>query len=71
MFFCKRFGCVEMIESRINAEKYEDISNFNLQVFVAKIELSNKWFFQPDNDPKHTAKSTKKWLAENSIVQLE
>ena len=30
-------------------------------------ELPSDYIFQHDNDPKHTAKSTKKWLSENNV----
>ena len=60
-----------MIEGRMNAEKYHDILNSNLQESVTKLELSNEWIFQQDTDPKHTAKSIKKELAKHNIKQLE
>ena len=32
------------------------------------LELPSDYIFLQDNDPKHAAKSTKKWLSENDIV---
>ncbi|KAK3515381.1 hypothetical protein QTP70_018729 [Hemibagrus guttatus] len=32
-----------------------------------KLGLAHQWTFQHDNDPKHTAKVVKKWLADKNI----
>ena len=64
-------GNIQIIEGRMNKEKYQDVLSSNLQESVEKLELSNEWIFQQDNNTKHTAKSIKKWLAEHNIEQFE
>lgn len=44
----------------MNAEKYQQIQSENLSLSVEKLGLPPDWIFQLDNDPKHTAKSTKR-----------
>ena len=38
--------------------------------FIESLELPSDYIFQQDNDPKNTAKSTKKWLSENNVNVL-
>ena len=38
---------------------------------VESLELPTDYIFQQDNDPKHTANSTKKWLTENNVNVLQ
>ena len=43
----------------------------NLKSSVESLELPSDYNFLQDNDPKHTAKSTKKWLSENIVNVLQ
>jgi hypothetical protein len=43
----------------------------HLNTSVRKIKLGYKWFFQMDNDPKHTSKVVAKWLKDNKVKVLE
>ena len=36
-----------------------------------ELGLGHQWTFQHDNDPKHTAKVVKKWLADKNINVLQ
>ena len=50
----------------MNAQKYKQNLQENLMSSVESLELPSENIFQQDNDPEHTAKSTKKWLSENN-----
>ncbi len=44
-------------------ERYHEILGRNVVVSVRKLHLHQRsWVFQQDNDPKHSSKSTQKWL---------
>ena len=43
----------------------------NLVQSATKLEIQDNFVFQSDNDPKHTSKKAKKWLADNGIEVLE
>ena len=55
----------------MNAQKYKQILHENLMFSVESLELPSDYIFQQDNDPKHTTKSTKKWLSENNVNILQ
>ena len=60
-------GNISVLDGRMNASVYKA----NLMISVENLELSPGWIFQQDNNPKHTAKSTKKWFAENNLDILK
>ena len=45
----------------MNAQKYKQILQENVMSSVESLQLPSDYIFLRDNDPKHTAKSTKKW----------
>ena len=55
----------------MNTAAYQNILEANLLISVENRELPLDLIFQQDNDPKHTAKSTKKWFHENNVNVLE
>jgi len=59
------------IERKMNAAKYRDILDENLFQSALDLRLGQRFTFQQDNDPKHTAKITKEWLHNNSVAVLE
>ena len=54
----------------MNTRKFKQILQENLMSSVESLELPSDYIFLKDNDPKHTAKSLKKWLSENNINVL-
>ena len=64
-------GRLVAIEGKMNAAKYRDILDENLLQSAQDLRLGQRFTFQQDNDPKHTAKITKEWLHNNSVTVLE
>ena len=63
-------GNLHFIENIMDHKTYIDILKENLQSSADKIDLGNDFWFQQDNDPKHTAHNTKLWLLYNVKKQL-
>ena len=69
-FSSKGPGNLVRVHGIMNSMKYQDILNLNLAAPARKLKLGHRWIFQQDNDPKHTSKSTQKWLTEHKIKLL-
>ncbi len=65
-FLVKGLGKILVINDKMNAQKYKQILQENLMSSIESLELTSDYIFQQDNEPKHTAKSTKKRLTENN-----
>ena len=50
-------GRLLRIEGKMNRAKYREILNENLLQSTQDLRLGQKFTFQQDNDPKHTAKT--------------
>ena len=50
---------------------YRDILQKNLFESVKKLNLSNKWIFRHDNDPKHRSYVVAHWLDQNGVERLK
>ena len=70
-FSANGVGKISVIDSKMNAQKYKQTWQENLRSSVQSLELLSDYIFQQDNDPKHTGKSTKKWLSENNVNVLQ
>ena len=70
-FSAKGTGRLHRIEGRMNGAMYRTILGDNLLPSVRALKMGCGWVFQHDNDPKHTAKATKKWLKKKHIKVLE
>ena len=67
----KVVGEISAIDDKINAQKYRQILQENLMSSVESLELPSDNINPQNNDPKHTTKSTKKWLSENKVNVLQ
>ena len=59
------------MEGKMNGAKYRGILDENLLQSTQNHRLGQRFTFQQDNDPKHTAKTTKEWLRDKSVNVLE
>ena len=69
-FSAKGVGEISVIDGKMNAQKYKQILQENFMSSVESLELPTDYLFQQDNDPKYTAKTTKKWSSENNVNVL-
>ena len=70
-FSAKGTGQLHSIEGRMNGSMYREILGDNLLPSVRALKMGCGWIFQHDNEPKHTAKTTKEWLKKKHIKVLE
>ena len=59
------------IEGKMNRAKYREIIDEYLLQSTQDLRLRRRFTFQQDNAPKHTAKTTQKWLPGRSLNVLE
>ena len=55
------------IDGIMDETKYLKILQENLRDSVSKLNLSSNYWFQSDNDLKHTAKIVKEWVLYNVL----
>ena len=55
----------------MNRAKYREILDENLLQSAQGLRLGQRFTFQQDNDPKHTAKTMQEWLQDESLNVLE
>ncbi|KAG2461149.1 TCB1 transposase, partial [Polypterus senegalus] len=64
-------GRLVRIKGKMTAAMYRDILDENLLQSVLDLRQGQRFIFQQDNNPKHTAKISKEWLQDNSVNVLE
>lgn len=63
-------GNLVIIDEIMNKEVYLNILKANLKPSAEKLGISSTFYFQQDNDPKHTALDVKMWIAYNTPHML-
>jgi hypothetical protein len=59
------------IEAKMNGANYREILDENLLQSARDLRLGQRFTFQQDNDPKHTAKTMQEWLRDRSLNVLD
>ena len=59
------------VEGRLIGAKFRDTLNEKLVKSTQELRLGQRFTFQQDNEPKHTAKTTQDWLRDNFVNVLE
>ena len=55
----------------MDADQYCEILDEGMVESFEKLDMEEgKWYFQQDNDPKHTSWKAKKWFEDNDIEVL-
>jgi hypothetical protein len=71
MFSAAGTGKLIRIEGKMNGAKYRETLDENMLQSTQDLQLRQRFTFQQDNDPKHTAKTTQEWLRDKSLNVLE
>lgn len=58
-------GNFEFIETIMDKMKYLDILTRNLRQSAENLNLPSEFYFQQDNNPKHTSHVVREWLLYN------
>jgi hypothetical protein len=58
-------GRLVRIEAKMSGAKYREILDENLLQSARDLQLGQRFTFQQDNNPKHTAKTMREWLRES------
>lgn len=65
-------GILTEVEGKMDAKQYVDILERGLLESVEKLEMNSEaFYFQQDNDPKHTSKKAFKWFESKGINVLD
>lgn len=64
-------GNLAFIETTMDKFKYLDILKTNIHSSARKLGINDVFWFEQDNDPKHTARIVKLWLLYNTPKQLQ
>ena len=64
-------GKLVKIEGVMNGAKYREIVEETVFQSARDLRLGQRFTFQQDNDPKHTAKATLKWFKGKYLRVLE
>uniref|UniRef100_A0AAZ3SQ30 Tc1-like transposase DDE domain-containing protein n=1 Tax=Oncorhynchus tshawytscha TaxID=74940 RepID=A0AAZ3SQ30_ONCTS len=59
------------IEVNMNGARYREILDENLLQSAQDLRLGQRFTYQQENNPKHTAKTTQEWLQDKSLNFLE
>ncbi|KAK3505846.1 hypothetical protein QTP70_003826, partial [Hemibagrus guttatus] len=70
-FSAKGPGRLIRVKERMNRAMYREILSKNLLPSARALKMKRGSVFQHDNDPKHTARATKKWLRKKHFKVLE
>jgi transposase len=70
-FSAAGIGKLHRVDGIMRKEQYINILKNQMLPSARKLFKKKSWSFQQDNDPKHTAKLTKKWFIDNKIDLLD
>ena len=56
------------VQGKMDAVQYCEILEEGVEESIESLEMAeDRWYFQQDNDPKHTSKKAEQWFSDNMI----
>ena len=60
------------VQGKMDAVQSCEILEEGMEESIKSLEMAeDKWYFQQDNDPKHTSKKTEQWFSDNNIIPMK
>ena len=60
------------VQGNMDAVQYCEILEEGVEESIESLEMAkDKWYFQQDNDPKHTSKKADQWFSDNNIIPMK
>ena len=60
------------VQGKMDAVQYCEILEEGVEESIESLEMAeDKWYFQQDNDPKHTSKRAEHWFSDNNIIPMK
>lgn len=64
-------GNLVKVNGRMDSIQYQHILQGNVKESAKKLKLGRGWWFQQDNDPKHTSRSTQEFMKKMKLKVLD
>ena len=65
-------GMLIEVQGKMDAVQYYEIFKEGVEESIESLEMAeDRWYFQQDNDPKHTSKKAEQWFSDNNIIPMK
>ena len=65
-------GMLIEVQGKMDAVQCCEILEKGVEESIECLQMAeDRWYFQQDNDPKHTSKKAEQWFSNNNIIPMK